>query len=99
MAEAIVSGLRNVQISPHVIQDTIYFHKIITVALIWTWWSLMAVKLCFLCLFKKLVNRIKHMLVYWWIVIVFNLLVAAYGTSSYIAACPHFTDRKYKVNV
>ena len=93
-AEALVIGLPNVAISPHFIEDALWFHKMITISLILTWWSLMAVKLCFLFLFKKLVERIRPMLVYWWIVTVFNIIVAFHGTGSHTAACPHFESRK-----
>ena len=34
------------------------------------------------------------MLVYWWIVTLFNILVAFYGSATYVAACPHFDTRK-----
>ena len=94
MAEAILSGLPNAVISPNLIQDAMWFHKIIIIALILTWWSLMAVKICFLFLFKKMVERMKPMLVYWWIVTIFNILMAVYGSGAYVAACPHFNTRK-----
>ena len=93
-AEALVIGLRNIDIGTNFIEDVMWFHKMIIISLILTWWSLMAVKLCFLFLFKPLVQRTKPMLVYWWIVTVYNIIVAFYGTGSYIAACPHFTSRE-----
>lgn len=94
MAEALVIGLPNIEISPNFVEDALWFHKMIIISLVLTWWSLMAVKLCFLFLFKKLVERIGPMLVYWRIVTVFNIVVAFYGMGSYIAACPHFETRK-----
>ena len=94
MAQAIVLGLPNVEISLNLIEDSLWFHKMVIVSLVLTWWSLMAVKLCFLFLFKKLVDRIKPMLIYWRVATAFNFIVAFYGTASYIAACPHFDTRK-----
>ena len=90
MAQAVVLGLPNVRLTSNLIEDALWFHKMVIISLVLTWWSLMAVKLCFLFLFKKLVERIKPMHIYWWVVTVFNVLVAFYGTGAYIAACPHF---------
>ena len=98
-AEALVIGLPNVDISPNFIEDVMWFHKMIIISLILTWWSLMSVKLCFLFLFKSLVQRIRPMLIYWWIVTVFNIVVAFFGMVSYIAACPHFTSRESCVSI
>ena len=99
MAQAIVIGLPNVQISSNLIEDSLWFHKLVIISLVLTWWSLMAVKLCFLFLFKKLVDRIKPMLFYWRVATIFNIIVAFYGTASYIAACPRFnTSKSYKHN-
>ena len=94
MAQAIVLGFKDVQLSPNFIQDSFWFHKMIIVALVLTWCSLMAVKLCFLVVFKKLVERIRPMLIYWWVATVFNIAVAAYGTAVYVAACPDIQSCK-----
>lgn len=96
MAEAFVLGLPNMELTPTFIQDSLWFHKMILVALTLTWCSLMAVKLCYLTLFKKLVDRIKPMLVYWWFVTVFNVAVAAYGAAVYWVACPEIKSCKFK---
>ncbi|KAL8689172.1 MAG: hypothetical protein Q9218_005095 [Villophora microphyllina] len=78
MTEALVLGRGNVTITPNFFADSMEYHKIIITALVLSWWSLMAVKLCFLCLFRQLVDRIKPMIRFWWFTVVFNLLVAIY---------------------
>ena len=84
----------NPQIGPSFVQDALYFKITSTVALVMTWCSLMAFKFCYLALFKKLVDRIRPMVIYWWIVTVFNAAVSAYGLTVYIVACPYFHSLK-----
>ena len=74
------------------LEDAFYYQKMSAAALILTWCSLVSVKFCFLCLFKKLVERIRPMVVYWWIATIFNAAVSAYGVTVYIAACPYFNS-------
>lgn len=95
MAEAFVLGLPNMELVPTFVQDSLWFHKMILVALTLTWLSLMAVKFCYLALFKKLVDRIRPMRAYWWIVTVFNVAVAAYGATVYWVACPDIQSCKF----
>ena len=92
ITEALVLGLPNVTISPNFIKDSMWFHNMSIASLILSWWSLIAVKLCFLFLFKDLVQGLKQMLVYWWVTTIFNIVVAFFGTAMYIAACPHFNN-------
>ena len=90
MFEALISGLPDAEISPDVIGDAYWYHKINDAGLILTWCSLVAVKFCFLILFKKLIDRLRPMIIYWWAVPGFNGLLSAYGVSAFIAACPYF---------
>ena len=98
MMQALVLGLPNVEIPPNFVQEALWYHKMESASLILSWWSLMAVKFCFLFIFKKLVDHIQPMLIYWRAVTIFNVIVAIYGTIAYIAACPHFNSRKYSHN-
>lgn len=99
MAEAFVLGIPNMELAPTFIQDSLWFHKMILIALTLTWSSLMAVKFCYLALFKKLVDRIKPMRTYWWIVTVFNVAVAAYGATVYWVACPKILSCKQLITI
>lgn len=55
---------------------------------------MMAVKFSFLALFKRLIDQIYCLKVYWWVVVAFNLAVTAYGAAAYIIPCPEFRSRK-----
>ena len=69
-----------------------YYQKMITVTFILTWSCIASVKFSFLLLFRKLVQRIRSLTVYWWLVFLFNLFVTAYGVAVYIVPCPWFYD-------
>lgn len=94
MVEAFIIGVPNVELGPNFVEDAFWFQKVIAVALILTWCSLVAVKFGFLFIFKKLVNRLRPLLIFWWVTVIFNAAVSAYGASVYIAACPHFYSFK-----
>lgn len=70
------------------------FRKLVTASLILTWVAMMAVKFSFLALFKRLIDRIHSLTMYWWVVVAFNLAVTGYGASVYVIACPHFSGMK-----
>lgn len=82
--------LPDATIGPNFLEDTFYYQKMSAAALVLTWCSLVSAKFCFLCLFRKLVERIRPMVIYWWIATIFNTAVSAYGVTVYIAACPYF---------
>ena len=88
------AGTPNIQLPPDFIEEAFAFHKYVTVALILTWCSIVAVKFSYLILFKKLIDRIRPMVVYWWCVASFNAIISAYGASVYVAACPEFNSFK-----
>lgn len=71
------------------------YGKFSTIGLMLSWVSLVCVKFSFLALFKKLVDRVRYMNTYWWIVAVFNGLISAYGLTVYVVACPYYYQFKY----
>ena len=87
---ALENGIPMVQLPADFIEQAFDFQKLVVIALILTWCSMASVKFSYLFLFKKLINRVRSILIYWWFVVVFNALVAAYGASVYIVACPTF---------
>ncbi|KAL8902465.1 MAG: hypothetical protein Q9207_004686 [Kuettlingeria erythrocarpa] len=70
------------------------FRQRVTASLILTWMAMMAVKFSFLALFKRLIDRMHSLNVYWWVVVAFNLAVTGYGAAVYIIPCPEFRSRK-----
>ena len=43
-------------------------------------------------LFRKLMDRLPPLIIYWWFVVGFNGIISAYGAAVYIAACPDFLE-------
>ena len=87
---AVENGTPDIQRPADFIEQAYDFQKFVAIALILTWCSMVSVKFSYLFLFKKLISRVRFIVTYWWFVAVFNALVAAYGVSVYIAACPTF---------
>ena len=77
-------GVRNPILA---IQD---FHKFSTVCLILLWTGICCVKFSFLFLFRKLVDRIRWLTVYWWIITGLNLATWLYGVASQVIGCPYY---------
>lgn len=89
---AVTHGL---MVPPHDIIDIGYnSHMWVTVALMCGWTTICAVKFSFLFFTKKLIDRIKSLYIYWWIVLAFNLGVFGYGISIYYIGCPWFYQLK-----
>ena len=72
------------------IQNIYFFHDILITVLCLTWSVLVAVKFCFLVLFKKLVDRMQPMVTWWWFAAIFNAVVSVTGLVVGIAGCPHY---------
>ncbi|KAG7009687.1 short-chain dehydrogenase [Physcia stellaris] len=89
---ALTTKLPNAEIPPDFLEQSYDFHKWITITLMLSWSAIMAVKFSFLFLFRKLIDRIKPLTMYWWVVTVFNIAVLGYGVSVYYLACPYYYD-------
>ena len=87
---ALISGDTNVGISSDIIWESIGFNKWSAISLTILWFSIFCVKISFLLLFRKLVDRMRRLTIYWWIVLVYSIIVFLGGISSYFAACPYF---------
>ena len=66
------------------------YQKMLTTTFILTWSCIASVKFSFLFLFKKLIERIHSLVMYWWVALVFNLVVTVYGIAVFIVSCPWF---------
>ena len=94
MTAAVQFRLKEMEISPDFIQRAADYQKMVAVSLILTWCSIVSVKFSFFFLFKRLIDRIPAMIVYWWFVIIFNAAISGYGVAVYILACPYFYSMK-----
>ncbi|KAF2109416.1 hypothetical protein BDV96DRAFT_651854 [Lophiotrema nucula] len=66
------------------------YHIFSTAALVLMWFSICSVKFCFLAFFRKLIRQMPTMIMYWWIVLSFNIAATVYGVTIYLAGCPYF---------
>ena len=70
------------------------YQKFITVALLMLWFTIASVKFSFLFLFRKLIDRVRPLVIYWWVAVAFNTVVVAFGISNYFVPCPYFYSSK-----
>ncbi|KAI9876909.1 MAG: hypothetical protein M1830_005310 [Pleopsidium flavum] len=87
-------GMPGIVLPADFIEQAFDFQKLVAVALILTWCSIVSVKFSYLFLFKRLIDRMPPMVIYWWVVAVFNGMISAYGAAVYIAACPDFYNMR-----
>ena len=66
------------------------YHELVTIVLILAWLAISSVKLSFLFLFRRLIDRLGYILFYWWIVLVYVLAVSGYGAAVNVLSCPYF---------
>ncbi|KAL8835183.1 MAG: hypothetical protein Q9170_003429 [Blastenia crenularia] len=83
-------NLISVSLPADYIEQSFNFQKMVTVALVLTWCSIVSVKFSYLFLFRRLINRLPGMMVYWWIAAVYNGMISIYGAIVYGVACPEF---------
>ena len=76
------------------VQLSFDYQKLVATMLILSWIAICSVKLSFLFLLRKLIDRLYHVLIYWWIVLIFVLATSGYGISVYLLACPYFYSIK-----
>jgi hypothetical protein len=90
--EALAYRFPTVQLPPDWKQRTFNMHKMATVALILAWCAIASVKFSFLFLFRKLIDRLPNLMIYWWTVVIFNTVVAVYGAAICVLTCPWYYD-------
>jgi hypothetical protein len=88
------AGMSEIELPSDFIQQAYDFQKLVTVALVLTWCSIVSVKFSYLFLFKRLINRIRPLVIYWWFTVVFNAMTSIYGAIVYGVACPHYYSLK-----
>lgn len=90
LAEALTLDLSSAYLPPDFLQQIFDFQKWITITLMLIWCAIMAVKFSFLFLFWKLIDLIRPLVTYWWVVTVYNVAVLGFGVSVYYLACPYY---------
>ena len=72
------------------IQHTLDFEKLVVGAMVLTWCAIISVKFSYLFLFRKLIDRIRPMIMYWWVAVVYNALISIYGIVIYAYVRPWY---------
>ena len=85
--QAIMHAPTRFTIHPQDLNRILTFRKLVIQSLILTWVAIVTVKLAFLALFRRLIDRIPPLIKYWRVVVAFNLAVTGYGVSVYIPQC------------
>ena len=91
LVEALITDLPGIELPADLLQEVNAFHKWISTVDMLCWAAIMAVKFSFLVLFRRLIQGIKSLVLYWWIVTLFNIGTLGYGASVYFVLCPHFS--------
>ena len=71
----------------------IHFLKFSDAFLVLSWSSVLAVKFSFLFFFRSLIDRVPHMMYYWWTTVGITFCVWAFGCGAVFAPCPYFDFR------
>jgi hypothetical protein len=90
LLDGVPGGQGDLDLPPDFIEHAFDFQKWAVILCILLWFGTTAVKLSFLFLFRKLIDRLPAMILFWRLVVAYVVLVWGLGTWGYIAACPHF---------
>ena len=91
LVQAMTLQIPGLRIPPDFLQQAYEWHKWITVTLMLSWSAIHAVKFSFLFLFRRLIDRIRLLVVYWWFVVALNVVSLGYGLVIYYITCPYFS--------
>ena len=91
LEEALTTSLSGVQLPVDPLEVVNTFHKWATIILTLCWCAVAAVKFSFLFFFRRLIDRIPPLILYWWIVTFLNLAVFGYGIAVQYETCPYFS--------
>ena len=66
------------------------FERLVVGAMVLTWCAIISVKFSYLFLFRKLIDRVRSIVIYWWVAVVFNALISIYGIIIYAGVRPWY---------
>ena len=94
VAEALVTNTATfVVITGNWMDQLFWFLKISDAFLVLSWTSVMAVKFSFLFFFRNLIDRVRGMKRYWYVVLAISTAVWIFGCGAVFAPCPYFDLR------
>lgn len=96
MVEGLVFGTRDPDFAVPADSPEKYIEQSgkVVASLVLSWVTIACVKFSFLALFRGMVDRIPPMLLYWKVVVLFNVLVCIYTVVGFVYMCPHYGNLK-----
>ena len=91
---AFQSGVRGLKIPNDFLQQVFVLEKLLIFTTVLLWCCIVAVKLSYLLLFKRLIDRLRPFITYWWFVVAFNGIPSIYGVVLPFVICPSFASSK-----
>lgn len=91
VAERLLKGL--IAPSSDIVMQMLWFHKIIYAYMGLIWTTIFFVKFCFLGFFRRLINRLRAMILYWRFVVGVTGIAYIFCICSPLIECPTFTKR------
>lgn len=88
MTEALVFGPQDIEIPSDFPNRVSYYYKLNGACIVLSWFAIMSIKFSFLALFRKLIDRIPFLIIYWWVVVILNIATSAYGVAVTMLVCP-----------
>jgi len=90
--EALITNSETLYIPADFLHQAFQFQKLSDAYLVLTYNTIFAVKFSFIFFFRILINRVRQMRIYWWVVAATTGVVWAYGVIGIFITCPYFDD-------
>ena len=92
LVEALITNSATLVLPSDFLNQAFRFQKLNDAYLVLTYNTIFAVKFSFLFFFRMLINRVRQMKIYWWLVAAATGVVWAYGVIGFFITCPYFDD-------
>lgn len=79
-------------LQPGFVQKAFNYKKKIDIVMMLAWATILCVKLSYLFLFRRLIDRLRYMTVYWWVIFIFIIGTSGYVFAIYYLVCPYYDD-------
>lgn len=90
LVEALEGNVIPTDLPVDFLQGVSDFERLVVGAMVLTWCSIISVKFSYLFLFRKLIDRVRSIVIYWWVAVVFNALISIYGIIIYAGVRPWY---------
>ena len=98
IVDAAVKGKTSTVLLSSFINLSLRFHKWGSIAFALIWTSIFSVKFSFLFFFRLLVQRVRMMVIFWWVVTIATLAAWVFAFVAIFLPCPYFDLRGCKLD-